>query len=126
MARGLSPKLPISTDPLDGYMLNKTYGEVVTQNLKNIILTAPGERIMDPSFGVGLRNFLFEPNISPTHSEILQRIHRQVSRYMPFLEIEAVIVSPDQVELMDPDSIKVEIRYFIRPLQFTDVLEIIL
>ena len=126
MARGLSPKLPISTDPLDGYMLNKTYEEVVTQNLKNIILTAPGERIMDPSFGVGLRNFLFEPNISPTRSEILQRINRQVNRYMPFLEIEALIIAPDENELMDPDSIKLEIRYFIQPLQFTSVLEIIL
>ena len=57
MARGLSPKLPVSTDPIDGYALNKTYAEVVTQNLKNLILTAPGERMMDVDFGVGIRNY---------------------------------------------------------------------
>ena len=59
MSKGLSPKLPLTKDPQDGYALNKEYVELVQQNLKMILLTAPGERIMEPEFGVGLRNYLF-------------------------------------------------------------------
>ena len=56
---GLSPKLPIQKDPVDGFALTKTFKEMVKQNFKNLMLTSPGERIMDPEFGVGLRRFLF-------------------------------------------------------------------
>jgi len=125
MAKGLSPQLPVSKDPADGYALNKTYAEVVTQNLKNLILTAPGERIMDVDFGVGIRNFLFEPNTDVTHSAILLRIKEQVGKYMPFLEVQALLFSPDSDSLMDSNLIKLEIRYFIKPLQIADVLEIL-
>ena len=34
--------------------------EAVKFNLKNILLTNPGENLSDPEFGVGLRGFLFE------------------------------------------------------------------
>ena len=53
---GIAPKLPISTNPSDGtYTLTKGLNENVKQNLKLLILTSPGERIMMPSFGVGLK-----------------------------------------------------------------------
>jgi len=57
---GISVKLPLSRDPESGYKLNKTLKQVARQNLKMLVLTAPGERIMIPEFGVGLRNYLFE------------------------------------------------------------------
>ncbi len=126
MASGLSPKLPVSKDTEDGYALNKTYNEVVTQNLKNLILTAPGERMMDINFGVGIRNYLFEQNLSLTHSEIINKIQQQVNTYMPFLEIQTVLSSPEQDSLMEPNLVKLEIRYFIKPLQVVDVLKIVI
>ena len=122
---GLSPKLPLSTDNIDGYTLIKSYNELVTQNLKNLILTAPGERIMDPNFGVGIRNYLFEMNIAPTHAELLQRVRSQVNMYMSFLNIDDVLIVPEEDSLMDPDSIKLQIRYEIPSLQFVDIMEIV-
>ena len=122
---GLSPKLPLSTDNIDGYTLIKSYNELVTQNLKNLILTAPGERIMDPTFGVGIRNYLFEQNTSETHQEIATRIANQVSKYMPFLEIEAVFLSPrEEVPDSELNSIEIQIKYFVKPLNMTDILNI--
>ena len=50
MTTGFSPKIPLQYDPSDGYYkMNKSFAEVVKQNIKMIVLTAPGERIMDPS-----------------------------------------------------------------------------
>jgi len=60
MAKGLSVKLPLYLDPDDGIGLNKTYRESVKQNFLNLLLTIPGERVMIPRFGVGLKRFLFE------------------------------------------------------------------
>jgi phage baseplate assembly protein W len=97
---GLSPKLPLSVDLFDGhYALTKTHKELVAQNLKHLILTSPGERIMDPNFGVGLRQFLFEQNDISTKQSISQRIMTQVQEYLPYIELEEVLVfSDDETE----------------------------
>ena len=126
MASGLSPKLPLQLDVQDGYSLNKTHIEMVGQNLKMLILTAPGERIMDPLFGVGIRNYLFEMNHSLTYEEIEVRISRQVNKYMPFLEVRTVFLGPDDVQEGDPSLMKVQIEYFIKPLRVIGALEILL
>ena len=125
MASGLSPKLPLQLDPNDGYGLNKTYIEMVSQNLKMLILTAPGERVMDPEFGVGIRNYLFEMNSSLTYEEIDRRINNQVNKYMPFLDVRTVILDPDDIKDGNPNLVKVQIKYFIKPLQIFDVVEIL-
>ena len=71
---GLGPKIPLQRDPKFGtFGLTTTYLEEIKQNFKNLLLTSPGERVMIPNFGVGLR--------------IRQRIDGQVARYMPFIKI---------------------------------------
>ena len=87
MSKGLSPKLPLSKNPVDGYSLNKTYKEMIIQNLKMLVLTAPGERIMEPSFGVGLRNYLFLNDDPKIRADISSKIDEQVKKYMPFVEV---------------------------------------
>jgi len=124
MASGISPKLPLQEDASDGYTLNKTFAEMVSQNLKMLILTAPGERIMDPEYGVGIRNYLFEPNHNPTYQEIETRIATQAAQYIPFIEIKTTIFGPDEMEHADPNMFKLQIKYFIKPLRIYDVVEI--
>ena len=52
--------------------------ELAVFNLKNIILTTPGERIMQPSFGVGIKRYLFEQANPGTQLEIRNQIIAQV------------------------------------------------
>jgi hypothetical protein len=57
MAEGLSVALPLRIDPIDGaYGLNRTLTQVAAQNLRMVILTSPGERIMFPDFSWGKNN----------------------------------------------------------------------
>tara|TARA_E500000318_G_C3501845_1_gene188681 strand:- start:277 stop:675 length:399 start_codon:yes stop_codon:yes gene_type:complete len=91
-----SPKLPLQLDGSNGYENNQTIIAVIEQNLKMILLTSPGERIMDPNFGVGMKRFLFEQNNAPTYSVIRARIKRQVKQYMGFLEIHDVLFSTEE------------------------------
>lgn len=124
MSKGLSPKLPLQKDPVDGYALNKDYIDLVMQNLKMLVLTAPGERIMLPDFGVGLRNYLFEQNTGSTYSVIDAKIREQVKFYMPFVEVVDVKFNP----VYDTDSsgsgLNVNIDFRIIPFDLFSSLEI--
>lgn len=122
---GLSPKLPLRFDSSDGYSLNKTYVDVVKQNFTNLILTVPGERIMDPEFGVGIRKFLFEMDNMGLRSNLTAKIHQQVGIYLPFVEIMEITFKSQANDIsLDPNLLYVNITYIITPLEFVDKLDI--
>ena len=122
---GFSPKLPLFLDSDDGYALNKTLKEVAKQNFKMLVLTNPGERMMDPDFGVGILAYLFENNTPSTHGKIKARINQQVDKYLPYIIIEEILFDS---YIEDPDIadnlLGVQIRYNIQKLGITDTLEI--
>jgi len=110
MAEGLSISLPLSLNEKDGpYRSNMTLDEVAQQNIKMIVLTSPGERVMEPDFGVGIRNYLFEQESPFLISDIRSRIGSQVERYAPFIKIRELNIN------IDPDNgfLSVQIKYAV-------------
>ena len=85
---GLSPKLPLSIDEVDGFATTKNFQQVARQNLKMIVLTNPGERVMIPGFGVGLRTYIFENASNSLFETIRQNIRQQVALYAPYVSIK--------------------------------------
>ena len=125
---GLSPKLPVTKNEEDGYSLNKTYKSMIAQNLKHLVLTNPGERMMDPLFGVGITRFLFEPATGPIRSEISKRIYQQVSKYMPFVNITNVEFPGfgDSFEAQENTNyLKVRISYAIPAINAKDRISVV-
>ena len=104
MAEGISVALPLSVTTADGaYGLHKDLESMAEQNLKMVILTNPGERIMQPDFGAGVRRLLFEPATPNTVIEIRSRVEQQVSKYLPYidlLELQAYIPELDETSLV--------------------------
>ena len=119
MADGITPELPLDFGPEGDFELIRTYPELIRQNLKNLLLTIPGERVFDSNFGVGIQTFLFEQNLPSTYSSIESRVYSQVSEYMPFLTIESFSVESN---LENENFINVRISYVIEPLELGDVL----
>jgi phage baseplate assembly protein W len=99
---GYSPKFPLQFDSEVGaYALNKKLGDVAKQNFKNLLLTVPGERIMDIEFGVGLRSYLFEPNGPSVKTRIVEAVEAQVSTYLPYIQLASInfsSIGPDGLE----------------------------
>jgi phage baseplate assembly protein W len=122
MFKGYSVSLPLVYNKEDGpFALNKNMIDVVKQNLKTLILTDKGERIMLPNFGVGLRKFLFENMSDTINVQIEQEIIEQVRRYMPFVNIRRVLV------LEDPDILNklyISVEFIVPALNVADVLQI--
>jgi len=110
MAEGLSIALPLSLDEKDGpYRSNVTLDEVAQQNIKMIVLTNPGERVMTPDFGVGIRNYLFEQETPFLINDIRTRIKNQVDKYAPFIKIRELNIDVDS----DNGFLSVQIKYAV-------------
>ena len=120
----IGPKLPLMSDATFGnFSLITEYKEEIQQNLKNLLLTSPGERMMNPNFGVGLRDFLFEPR---QHSigKIRQRAQSQITRYLPFIRNLRIIFDPaaEQEYLQDSNILTITIIYDVPSLNLSTSL----
>ena len=124
--QGISVKLPLSYDSEDGpYRLTKNLKENVQQNFKNLMLTNPGERVMLPNFGAGIRQLLFEPISEDLFSKVRSRIFNQVRTYMPFVNIEDVFINTmSERQDFGPNEVQISIVYNILPLDAKDTLTI--
>ena len=122
----LAPRLPVAFDRRDGIANIKNYNELATQNLKMLVLTIPGERIMDPEFGVGLKTYIFQQNHPNTHAEISSKIYSQVARYLPFINIDDLIFGGDGPidDPFDSNVLYLRIMFTIVPLQLSSTLEL--
>jgi phage baseplate assembly protein W len=64
--------------------------EQVKSNIKNLILTRKGERLMQPDFGTTLYDALFSSNTDDLESEIESSIEDAVQKWMPYVSIEDI------------------------------------
>ena len=126
MAVGYAPSLPLSIDAEDGaYLLIKNSKKLIQQNFKMLLLTAPGERIMEPNYGVGLRRYLFEPDTFEIKRELYDTIVQQARRYIPAIKIVRMVMltSDDKRDIPD-NSLQLRIIYtipFMKENAFIDI-----
>ena len=117
MADGFSIKIPIKYNEQDGpYQLTKTLLETIKQNFKHMVMTVPGERIMDPDFGVGIHQMLFDNEIGESIDSFRERLYDQTRKYLPFINI--INVETNFIDYV----LNVEIEYYISQLGTSDAL----
>ena len=127
---GYSPKLPLYVDTEGSYALNKNVIAAIKQNLKMVVLTNPGERVMIPDFGVGIRRYLFENATQQLFDEIEQRINQQARVYLPYISIKSVRFLSESSDFTEtqlaPSSLAnymyISIRYTILSANVRDTL----
>ena len=90
-------------------------------NLINYFLTEPGERYDNPTFGAGLRKFLFEQITNDTFDTVEGDIETKISNYFPQITINkvSIIGSPET------NTIKVNVYYSLKNRSVSDQIEII-
>ena len=115
-----SVAIPITRDSIDGFTMIKDFQTLIRQNLKMLILTAPGERVMNPEFGVGMRNFLFQNYGSQTLNLIETKIKEQVNIFMPVVDIQQVFFDSSSI---DRNVLGIAIQYSIPDIGITEMLE---
>ncbi len=120
---GISVSLPITRDRQDGFEMLKDYNDVATQNLKMLVLTMPGERIMDPEFGVGARRFLFEQMTEETFERFKSILLQQQQKYLPYITIQDVKFSSALTnENVQENTLGLQIIYYNNILKSSNTL----
>ena len=116
----LAVKIPLTRDSIDGFAMIKDIRTLIKQNFKMLLLTYPGERVMEPEFGIGLRRFLFSNFTQETFNSIESDIRSQVAIYLPVISIlEISFGAPEEF----PNSLDAKIRYLIPAINVEDLLE---
>lgn len=87
--------------------------DVVEQAIRTILLTEPGERIQRPTFGVGLRRWLFASNTIELRTQVALAIEEALLRDEPRIRLLAVDVAGDARQ---PTVLHIDIIYEIRAL----------
>jgi|2_EtaG_2_1085320.scaffolds.fasta_scaffold75713_2 hypothetical protein len=116
----LSVKLPLAKSSADGWQLIQTLQGLVKQNLKMILLTHEGERVMEPNFGVGMSSYLFKNFNEGTYAEIEFKIREQVARYLPIVAIDNIIFD---TTTQDFNELYMALEYSIPDINVKDILE---
>lgn len=117
----LTPLLPLSSDSGElEYKHTGDYSRLIRQNLKNLVLTIPGERMMDTNFGVGIQRYLFETSTPFAASEISSEVALKLKMYMPFVKLTNVSVEPGEAQ----GSLVVGIFYSVPTLAIEEYLDI--
>jgi len=84
--------LPIrKSEGKEGYFAStSTTIEAVKNNIRNLLNTHQGERLMQPNLGIPLKQYLFQPFNADLVSNIQETITNSVSYWLPFLTIKNI------------------------------------
>lgn len=82
----------------NGRMFNVSYTtkEQALTNLKMLILTRKGERVMLPTFGTNIWDYIFENITDITLDAIRQELYQSIETWLPYLTIDDIVVTDNQ------------------------------
>ena len=67
----------------------------IKNSIANIFLTSPGQKILNPTFGIDLRRYLFDPVSDFTAYQIKNDIENNLTDQEPRIQLERTSVLPD-------------------------------
>lgn len=100
----------LTTDRKRGglFTINYTTKDQVRSNIKNLVLTSPGERHYHPNFGCGVYELLFDNATKEALQQIEDAVNTQVSYWLPYVSLHDVFVSRAK---NDPNRVNIGITY---------------
>jgi phage baseplate assembly protein W len=108
--KSVGVSLPFTIGNNGFFAVTYTTKEQIKSNLKNLILTNRGERLMQPEFGCNLRQALFEQIGPDTYNYIRSEIENSIQRWLPYIIVNDVNVTSDTTA-KDNNRINVTLDY---------------
>jgi phage baseplate assembly protein W len=83
--------------------------ESIKNSIRNCFLTSPGQKILNPTFGLDLRNYLFEPVSETTSFFIEDDIRNKLPTLEPRIKVTKVSVVPDIDQLLYNVTLQIDV-----------------
>ena len=94
----------------------------IKQAVKNLILTAPGEKPFQPLVGSSVTDLLFEPLDAFTVDTLSDEIRQTINQYEPRVSLTNVDVTP----IEEGNKLNVSIEYQVVGLPIVETIEFVL
>lgn len=133
MARFLGFPYPIEKTPR-GYFYSQEDINQIKSDMLILLLTNPGERVMNPRYGTPLKKLIFEPNDPRIVREAKNIIINSIKRWEPRVSLQNVEVSSkvdeNSLDVLDDKSSLGHILFvriiFVDPMNIQSVQELTL
>ena len=108
-------EFPLGHSPEGFFYKTKTVLQQSKANLRNLLLTTPGERIFQPEFGSQLKSIVFEQG-QDIPNRVEEAIRSAADRFLSYINIENVFTTQQDNTLnvsiefsvsLNPDTIEV-------------------
>jgi len=109
-------RFPLDYSPEGFFYKTKTVLEQSKANLRNLLLTTPGERVFQPNFGSRLKNIVFEQG-QDIPNRVDEAIRIATDTFLPYINIINVFTIQEQNQV----NIQVEFSVTLNP----DVIELL-
>ena len=114
--RAVGINLPLNGDAV--FDPNYTTKEAIKSNLINYLLTNPGERIANPLFGAGLREFIFTQIAKENLDFLKEDIQDKITAEFDDIQLDSIIIT----EEADYNTVKIQINYSVPNTNINDNL----
>lgn len=102
---------PLAIADISGRLHRETdYDAYVRQLIRQVLLTAPGERINRPEFGAGVRRLVFAPASTATASLAQTTVYQALDTWLG----ELIRVEDVQVSATEPGRLDIGVTYILR------------
>ncbi|WLB91317.1 GPW/gp25 family protein [Bradyrhizobium japonicum] len=103
-------RYPLSVEKAGGRVAREgDYDAYIGQLIRQVLLTAPGERVHRPDFGAGLGHLVFSPNSPATASLVQTVVHEALQTWLGTF----VILEDVQVAAAD-ERLSITVMYTVR------------
>jgi len=126
MAYELSKKIVIDTEEFNNFAVGITLPiqkgetgyfrqsfqtfEQVKSNIKNLLLTKKGERVLQPDFGSGIHDLLFNPATEKFEEDVENTINRALEKWLQYVIVQDINVDVSK-EYTDNNQASVSIKF---------------
>jgi len=117
-SKAVGVDIPFNGDAV--FKSNYLTKDAIKNNLINFFLTNPSERYLNPTFGGGLRAFIFEQITNDNLDFLRENINDKLIIYFPNITVNDLTVTGN----IDTNQINVELNYSVINTNISDTLEI--
>ena len=101
--------MSFKVSPLTFDLIANKNETAIARSIRNLILTAPGERPFNPELGSQVSRLLFEPLDDITTNALKEEIRNTINNFEPRVSLRQVFVQPN----FSVGSYEISIRYDI-------------
>jgi len=94
-------KFPLGDGSAGGFLKKSSGLDIIKSQLRQLLLTTRGERLMLPNYGTNLKNYLMEPLDQATLSQVRREILESFTRYAKNVNVLKIQVFPSATESLN-------------------------